>query len=82
VTGVSVHPRADEAVLWIDGWFSTCGACGKQCDPRQETHMVILGYGPENGAPGCGVRFTSIAASRLDISRDDLVRMRPDLELL
>ena len=70
-------------VLWVDRWSSRCGACGRSADPKQETHAVQLGYGPENGSPGCGARFEAIASEFVGAGVDEAVRaMRPDLPYL
>ena len=67
-----------EAVLLVDRWYSTCGNCGRPCNPNELTHDTILGYGLRNGEPGCGAKFTSMKAE-YHPAGDELRRLRPDL---
>lgn len=41
-------------------WYSQCGECGRDCDPKELNHDTLLGYGPDNGKPGCGAEFTHL----------------------
>ena len=43
-----------KSTIFIGGWNSRCGNCGKQCDPAEGFHATIKGYGQDNGDPGCG----------------------------
>ena len=61
--------------LIVGSWSSHCGNCGKAANPQSETHDVVLGYGPENGTPGCGVRWTQVESEY----GQDLSQFRPDL---
>lgn len=47
-------------LLIINSFDSRCGECGKSCQPHSKTHDVVLGYGPENGSPGCGVEWDRV----------------------
>jgi hypothetical protein len=69
-----------EAVLIVDRWSSECGACGRSANPREETHATLLGYGEQNGKPGCGARFTSIrSAGFYPGDKEATMAVRPDL---
>lgn len=61
--------------LIVSGFSSDCGACGRSANPHQASHDVLLGYGPTNGNPGCGVTWTHIVFTTGDNSPD----FRPDL---
>lgn len=68
------------ATLHIGGWSSRCGVCGKSCNPSSKTHDVLLGYGEENGTPGCGVEWTHVASDYAGTDIEKRVQeMRPDL---
>lgn len=62
-------------VLYVGGSSSSCGACGRSCDPFEKVHTKAIGYRPE---PGCGARYTHVVSTYLDL-RDPVSRMRPDL---
>lgn len=47
------------ATLLIGGSSSHCGNCRKSASPREEGHFTLLGYGPDNGQPGCGELWDS-----------------------
>lgn len=69
-----------EATVHIGNSTSHCGACGRPCDPMAASHDRLLGYGPDNGQPGCGAMFTatfSVYGDRASV--DATIRMRPDL---
>jgi hypothetical protein len=34
--------------LFVDGWSSNCGNCGKGCNPDEKQHDTNLGYGITN----------------------------------
>jgi hypothetical protein len=69
-------------ILWVDRSSSKCGACGKGASTRELTHQTVLGWAPDQ-PPGCGARFTHIAAVCVFGGvYDVLARMRPDLTLI
>lgn len=45
------------ATLLIYGSSSTCSNCNRDASPREDGHFTLLGYGPDNGKPGCGERW-------------------------
>lgn len=53
-------PHAPDATVIIGGWHSRCNNCGKECNFHSKTHDVILGYGDDNGMPGCGIEWTHV----------------------
>lgn len=66
--------------LIIGSWSSRCGSCGKDADPHHLTHDVILGYGSQNGQPGCMVRWDSVTSEYDNPNNIAAVKaMRPDL---
>jgi hypothetical protein len=68
-------------LLIINRTDSRCGACGKACDPREKRHATILGYGPDNGKPGCGAVWTHATSHYVGLGIEQAARrMRPDLE--
>lgn len=70
-----------EETLYVGLNDSRCGYCGKSANPAQFTHEVLLGYGPDNGRPGCGVRWKYVASTYSGQEAEDAVRLlRPDLE--
>lgn len=46
------------ATLRIGRTDSTCENCRKAADPSDRGHFINLGYGPDNGTPGCGEKWT------------------------
>lgn len=75
--------RRKKAVIIIDTWSSECGGCGKQADPDSKTHDKLLGWGKENGNPGCGIRYKYVASHYGGTEADEWCRrMRPDLEYI
>lgn len=48
------------AIMEIGSWYTKCSACGRDTD-WSPTHEVLLGYGPDNGKPGCGAEFTAVS---------------------
>ena len=87
--GGSMHeydraPIEQEAILYIDTWSSTCGACGKGCDPHELTHKTIFQYAPNPG-PGCGAKYTALSTNYTGLGEDferTIRCMRPDLPFL
>ena len=51
---------AIRATLLMGTSSSYCGACKKSADPDESGHFTQLGYGPENGTPGCGAWWDSV----------------------
>lgn len=45
---------------------SKCNHCGRAADCTALAHDVLLGYGPDNGQPGCGAKFLFCVDSYLD----------------
>jgi hypothetical protein len=43
------------AILEIGRSESRCGACHGAANMYERGHFTLLGYGPQNGQPGCGV---------------------------
>lgn len=70
------------ATLMVDAWFSICSYCYRDCDPHEKGHYTLLGYGPDNGDPGCGEEFDNIMGTRIDITDEILHEMRPDLPIV
>lgn len=48
------------ATMEIGSWYTKCSACGRDTD-WSPTHEVLLGYGPDNGKPGCGAVFDAVS---------------------
>ena len=48
------------AILEISSSRSKCLACGRETDLNSDRHDTILGYGPDNGDPGCGEKWTEV----------------------
>lgn len=42
------------ATLLIGGSSSHCSNCRRDASPHEDGHFTLLGYGPDNGKPGCG----------------------------
>lgn len=69
--------------LIINTWYSKCGSCGKDADPHQRIHAVVLGYGSQNGQPGCMVEWDSITSDYDDPAIIEAAKaMRPDLPFI
>lgn len=67
-------------VLIIGSWSSRCGTCGKDADPHQRIHAVLLGYGSQNGQPGCMVEWDAVTSEYDAPNNVAAVKaMRPDL---
>lgn len=74
------HMGLPEATILVGGFSSRCNACGKDVSPEATTHDVLLGYGPQNGEPGCGIKFTHIYSVYMHGGAEQRVAaMRPDL---
>lgn len=70
-------------LLFIDTWSSTCGNCGKSCDPEKKTHSKLLGWGSENGDPGCKVKYEYVSSNYFGPEVEKWCKdMRPDLEYI
>ena len=48
------------AVIEIGGWSSHCSNCHREATYSETNHFTLLGYGPDNGRPGCGARFVAM----------------------
>jgi hypothetical protein len=71
------------ATLVVDRFSSKCGDCGKSCDPTSKTHDRILGYGSENGDPGCGVEWQNVTTDYAgERDRNATINLRPDLKYI
>lgn len=69
--------------LFIDGWSSTCGNCGKGCNPDEKQHNTNLGYDiTDETRKGCGIKWKYVAHGMTGISPERIKQMRPDLEYL
>jgi hypothetical protein len=67
-------------ILLIDRWQSYCGICGWEASMYDEAHTTLLGFGSQNGSPGCGVRWTHVASKSYYPGADNRVQeLRPDL---
>lgn len=42
------------ATILIGGSSSICSNCSLSASPNEDGHFTLLGYGPDNGKPGCG----------------------------
>lgn len=71
-----------DATVLVGSWSSHCNNCGKPCSYTSKTHDVILGYGEENGSPGCGIEWKFIFSEYGPSMEHVLVEDRPDLELI
>jgi len=70
---------ADETVatLYINDDFSRCGACGRDADPKETTHLNEQMAQP----PGCGARYVTVSTD-LDMTprlRAAIMEMKPNL---
>lgn len=75
--------KTHEAILIISRSNSTCGGCGDETLPREETHHTVSGYGPKR--PGCGARFIAMTTDLVNLDDDLRQRMkdiRPDLPIV
>lgn len=68
--------RTEQTVLWIGGFYSQCGACGRNADPYEASHEMKTMRGD-----GCGATYTHVASSTMGIGAKHLTEMRPDLQL-
>jgi hypothetical protein len=60
-----------EATLYIDTWHSTCGACGKNADPAEDSHLNISMRGE-----GCGAVYVAVSSNYYGL---DLSEFHPEL---
>jgi len=73
-------PRMKETVI-INPWSSKCGNCGEDCSYSEAKHLTNLGYGPQNGTPGCGVEWKYVTTEYLGKREEEASKAcRPDLE--
>lgn len=76
--GIEKEP---DPTLMVDRFSSTCANCMKDADPSEKGHFTLLGYGPDNGQPGCGIIWTQLLSLYYDESvEEDMKRFRPDLK--
>lgn len=61
-------PDVPRPVLEIGSWSSHCSVCRRDAD-ISPTHHVLLGYGKDNGKPGCGAKY-AYAVSYYDYGTD------------
>jgi len=66
------------ATLLIGAWDTRCSNCKRSVDLYSIRHEVNLGWGSENGTPGCGALFTA-AIWTYNSPGDGARRLRPDL---
>jgi len=58
------------AIMEISSWYTTCSECGRDT-AWTPTHEVLLGYGPDNGKPGCGAEFTAVTFTYRFMDEED-----------
>lgn len=76
----TIKKEKEKLTLFIEIWNSTCGNCGKGCDPDSKTHDKILDF-HDNGKPGCGVEWKYVSSKFYGNQFESRLReMRPDLE--
>lgn len=69
--------------LVVDRWSSSCGDCGKAANPASKTHDILLGWGPTNGDPGCGVEWENVTSNYVGMAMEEAIRnLRPDLNYI
>lgn len=70
--------------LIINRSDSQCGDCGRSADPNETAHTTLLGYGPDNGKPGCGSKWEKVTSDYGDFAGlyDSIKKMRPDLKFV
>lgn len=75
-------PSFPPETVIIGGWNSHCNNCGRGCSPSDETrgHGVLLGWGDDNGKPGCGIKW-KYATSEYG-QRESVERQWPQFEYL
>lgn len=77
------HPGLPAETLLIGSSSSHCNACGRACAPESKTHDVILGWGSDNGSPGCGVEWLHVWSEYTGEHATNAVKdMRPDLHFI
>lgn len=77
------HHERQFAVLIIGRTTSWCGYCGRDADPTEKGHYTLLGFGQQNGEPGCQVVWTMVTPDGYGAGIEEAVRaMRPDLTFL
>lgn len=62
--------------LYVNRSDSRCGNCDRPATFRETTHATLLGYGPDNGQPGCGVQWEFLDTDYMNL---DVSHTRPDL---
>lgn len=72
-----------EATLLVGSYSSYCNNCGLSANPSEKTHSILLGYGPTNGDPGCGIEWTHVFSEYAGTEAEEATKeMRPDLEFV
>lgn len=68
------------AVLVVGSWMSRCGRCGRDADPHESGHYTLLGYGTDNGKPGCMAKWDTITSEYSgEQAKAATKAVRPDL---
>jgi hypothetical protein len=49
------------AVIEVGRSSSHCSECHRDCFWEEGGHLTLAGYGPQNGQPGCGAKWTGVA---------------------
>lgn len=67
--------------LIINRSNSSCGNCGRGCNPHSKTHDVIYEYSPTSGEKsGCGIEWRYVRSDYIgDGMAEACKTMRPDL---
>jgi hypothetical protein len=75
---------SQDGLLIVGSWSSTCGGCGKPCDPYEKFHDTELpGYSRREASKGCGMEYTHVMSSYVGGGSEEAVkRMRPDLKFV
>ena len=68
-----------KGILVINTWNSECADCGKDCDRNEKRHITNLGYGPQNGTKGCGIKWKYVTSGYMDME-ETIKKIRPDLK--
>lgn len=68
-------PRYKECID-IGSWSSTCCNCGKEALPDEKAHLTRVGYGPQNGDPGCGITWKYYTSGYSGLGLDNIVERK------
>lgn len=70
-----------EKTLYIGRWSSSCGACGKPANLSEKGHFTLLGYGEDNGKPGCGTIWEYVTPTYVGPKVESTIKsMKPNLK--